>query len=312
MKNLAIELRPQSLSEMLGMPEVISAIQKQLASERIPNVWLFEGEPGTGKTSLSYILAREVQGVYKGEIELIEINGGSETGIDTVRNLLPKLDYNPMYGNLRAIIVNEVQEMSKAAQTAWLVPLENPSTPNVVFLTTTDISKIDKALLDRCGAAKYRLKGLDEQGRFDLIYKAAIATESEKSFNVLSDLIEEYGITSGRTIVNMVEAYSNGVPLIDLVPMGEGDPAYFDIAKAVTKQNWPAVSSMLKKMKASDAKPLRVVVSGFLRNQLLTFGESHATIASDTLKKMTLYNAYESGLDLSALVAVLYDHCNKK
>jgi replication-associated recombination protein RarA len=312
MKNLAIALRPQSLDQILGMPDVVTAIKNQLQSGRIPNCWLFIGEPGTGKTSLAYIIAREIQGKdYKGDVDIVELNGADSTGIDNMRVQIERSKYNPMTGIYRCVILNEAQKLTDAAQQALLVPTEDKESTTIWFLTTTDPSKLNEALLSRCGASTYKLKGLDHTGRYDLVEKAIKATGTTLPSKPLLELIDSAGITSGRDIVNAVEMYANGIPPELAVQSSDVDPQYMEIAKLVMTGNWNKIVPVLRKLKPVDAKPLRQIISGFGRNQLLTSSQSCAIMVSQLLKEIALYQAYENGIDLSALFAIIYGYCQK-
>lgn len=309
MKNLALELRPAQFSDVLGMPETVSAVQKQLESDRIPNVWLLIGEPGTGKTSLAYIISQEIQ-KGTGQAEIDEINCADATGIDKMRYQIERSKYNPMTGKYRCVILNEAQKLTDAAQQALLVPTEDKESTTIWFLTTTDSSKLNEALLSRCGAATYKLKGLDAAGRMCLIEKAISASKCVEPMPKIWKAVEDAGITSGRDIVNAVEMYANGVPPEIAVQSSTTDPNYIEIAKLVMTGNWNKIVPVLRKLKPADAKPLRQVISGFGRSFLLTNSQGCDKIAS-LLKEIALYTAFENGIDLSALYAVVYNYCQK-
>lgn len=289
------------------MPEIVSAIQKQLESNRIPNIWLLIGEPGTGKTSLAYIISQEIQ-KGTGQAEIEEVNGAVNNGVDFARALVARCSkYNPMTGLYRVVIVNEIQRWTDEAQQALLVPTEDINSPTVYILTSTDPSKINEALLSRCGAATYKLKGLDSAGRMRLIEKAIKISKCLEPMPRIWKAIEEANVTSGRDIINAVEIYANGVPPELAVQSTDVDPQYMEIAKLVMTGNWNKIAPVLRKLKPADAKPLRQIISGLGRNQLLTGGQNCVTL----LKELALYTAFQEGIDLSALFAIIYGYCQK-
>lgn len=312
MKNLAVSTRPSSLSELSGYPDIKATIQNQIDSGRIPSAWLFVGEPGTGKTTLSLILARMIQGKnFQGEPEIKEINGATEGKVDNIRQLLEHVAYQPMAGGLRAIIINEIQRMTDEAQQALLVPVEDSDSPNIWFFTSTDPTKINSALLSRCKAATYRLKGLDKQGVYDLVVKIVEAVNSpSKLFDPIYGAILEANLTAPRDVINAVESYANGLSPQEAVLSPDAEPRYREIASLVVQGNWLKLKPLLKKLNPSDAKPLRSVISGWLRSSLLTSG-NFSDIVADTIKGLVLWSAFEAGVDLSGLVAILYTHCKK-
>lgn len=301
MRNLSIELRPKSFDEFIGNKNVIAALRKQL-STRVPTTIMFSGEPGTGKTTLGELVAKEIN--PGADPEIWNINCASENGINAIRELIPKCEYSPWQGSYRVVLLDEAQQLTNSAQNVFLTPLENTSLPTVFIFCTTDPQSMLPALRERC--MSFILKGIEGADRVDLVARTFVAAGGEGEADDILSAIQEANITAPRTIVMAVEKFVSGLPPEEAVQCAELDPQLAVIAKAVlSTTNWNTVSPLLKTLKPADAKGLRQVISAFVRQHM--FGYLHSPKKAELLRKLALYSSYEAGTDFGALVGVLYD-----
>jgi DNA polymerase III subunit gamma/tau len=140
--------RPTSLEEIKGNQDVVTALEGYLSKpDKCPHVILFQGPKGNGKTTLARIVAERLGCMGN---DLKEMNIADFRGIDTIREILSKINYKPMVGSCRVFIMDEVARMTKDAQAALLKVFED--TPSHVFflLCTTDPKDLLKTIKDRC------------------------------------------------------------------------------------------------------------------------------------------------------------------
>jgi replication-associated recombination protein RarA len=308
--NLALKMRPQSFDDVIGQPETVKALKNHLSSGQHANGYIFAGPTGVGKTTLAEILAKELCQTDSPEIE--KINCGDETGVDRIRKLISDSRYHPLQGNFKIYILNEGQKLTGAAQSALLDFLEETDLPVIVIITTTEISGLLQPLRDRC--MSFNLKGIEGKDRAELVERTWNLTDTERALIPLMEFIEEYDITSGRAIINAVELYANGMSPREAVQSSESDPVYGEIATVALKGNWFYLFPKLLKMKAADAKGLRTAVSGQLRYLLLTEKQLSGSMIEagvSLAKGLAVYTAFESGVDLTALTALLMEYCKK-
>lgn len=307
MNNLTIELRPQSLDQVVGQDHIVTALKSHLAKGDRSVGYLFSGETGVGKTTISEILAKEL-----GPADIERYNAADKNGVDFVRGLIEKTAYSSLSG-LRIYLLNEVHKLTDAAQNCLLDPLEDKDSHTVWILTTTSPNDLLGSLRDRC--LWFKLQGITGSARIDLVAKALAVTGTTRSHEDILKLITEHDLTSGRDILNAVELYSNGMPLAEIIISSQTDPQYQDIAKSVVAGNWKSVAPKLLKLKPQDAKGLRQVVSAWLRNYISSApltNFSDCDRIADTLQKLALYTSFEAGVDLGALVGMIYNHCKKQ
>ncbi len=165
---LARKYRPRTFQEVVGQEVTIGVLQGALEEGRTGHAYLFCGPRGTGKTTTARIFAKALN-CEKGparepccecercraaedgaEVDLVEIDAASHTGVDNIRDLRDQAAYAPMRARFKIYVVDEVHMLSKAAFNALLKTLEEPP-PHVVFLfATTERHKVIDTIQSRC------------------------------------------------------------------------------------------------------------------------------------------------------------------
>jgi DNA polymerase-3 subunit gamma/tau len=291
---LARRYRSGTFDEVIGQDHVAQTLKRAIESGRLAHAFLFTGTRGTGKTSMARILAKALncessdeptthpcgkcescKGVARGDdIDVIEIDAASNTGVDNVRAIIENSAYRPARSRFKVYIIDEVHMLSKQAFNALLKTLEEPPEHVKFILATTEAEKVLQTILSRCQRYDFRniptreiaghlkeicaKEGIGAEDDALLLVAKAGAGSMRDSLSLLDRLLS----VGERTLtVGMIEQLL-GLPKAQLM---------FDLAQAIGEGDVKAVLSrstdMLTRGLSSDAMIASLV--DHLRNLLI-------------------------------------------
>jgi DNA polymerase III subunit gamma/tau len=171
---LARKCRPQVFEDVLGQEHVVRTLQNAITQERIAHAFLFSGPRGVGKTSIARILAKALncetgptptpcnrcvhcREITNGNaIDVREIDGASNRGIDEIRELRENVKFAPASGRYKIYIIDEVHMLTREAFNALLKTLEEPPAHVIFIFATTETQKVPATILSRCQCFDFR------------------------------------------------------------------------------------------------------------------------------------------------------------
>lgn len=164
----ARKYRPLTFDDVLGQDHVVQTLKNAIEHNRLAHAYLFVGPRGTGKTSTARIFAKALncsggprvdfdphedicEEIAEGRsLDVLEIDGASNRGIDHIRDLRDNVRFAPSRGNFRIVYIDEVHMLTKESFNALLKTLEEPPAHVIFILATTEIQKVPATILSRC------------------------------------------------------------------------------------------------------------------------------------------------------------------
>jgi DNA polymerase-3 subunit gamma/tau len=209
---LARKHRSRTFDEIAGQDAIATTLRNAIESGRVHHGYLFTGTRGVGKTSMARILAKSLNCltsdgptakpclecescrlIAEGEdIDVVEIDAASNTGVDNIRDLRSNTVYRPARSRFKIYIIDEVHMLSAGAFNALLKTLEEPP-PHVKFvLATTEIQKVPATIQSRCQ-------------RFDFH-----SIDSDTIAEQLRRILADEGIEAEESVIRRVARLANG------------------------------------------------------------------------------------------------------
>jgi len=275
--------RPQKIEEIVPTCSVEQLVN-QIGNPSASQVYLFEGNTGTGKTTCARILAKAANCLagnaserpclkckccssFENSYDKVEINTANQNKIDDVRNLVADMRYAPAIYNKKIYIMDEVQRLTADAQQVLLTELEEPYSYLLVFLCTTNIKKIDKALVDR--ACRITFSALTPR-QASLITQQIFKHEGLSGDDDLIESLYQQSDGSVRALLNNIEAYKDKGFNPDSWEEDEAPAEVKSLFQVINKGDWVGLSKILKRPNVrKEPESLRIGLESYIRGVML-------------------------------------------
>ncbi len=227
--------RPKTFEELIGQERITRTLQNAIKAERTTHAYLFAGHRGTGKTTTARIFAKALnclhgptptpcnncpscEAIARGtSMDVIEIDGASNTSVDDVRDLKEKIVLAPITSRKKVYIIDEVHMLSTSAFNALLKTLEEPPVHAVFILVTTEPHKIPPTVLSRCQRFDFRRVSFVE-------IAARLRTIAREDGIVIDDAAlaqivrsADGSVRDAESMLDQLSAYTDGAINADLV-----------------------------------------------------------------------------------------------
>ncbi len=310
---LARKFRPQTFEDVAGQEHVVKTLRNSIGQGRVAHAFLFSGPRGVGKTSVARILAKSLN-CEKGptatpcnicsncreitngsSLDVREIDGASNRGIDEIRELRENVKFAPVASKYKIYIIDEVHMLTREAFNALLKTLEEPPTHVIFIFATTENHKVPATILSRCQCYDFRRISLSE---IAANLGGVAAKEGIKISPSALLWIAEAGDGSMRdaqSIFDQVISYA-GMDIKDddvEESLGLADRKYlFRISEAVLQRNAGACLIIIEEayLAGIDMKHFYQILLRHFRNLLLikiaADGSSSFDIAPEQIEKL--------------------------
>ena len=263
---LARKSRPQTFEDVVGQKVVVKTLQNSLKRNRVAHALLFSGVRGVGKTTLARLMAKALncetgptptpcnkcascsQITNGSALDLYEIDGASNRGIQEVRELKEKLKFMPTASPFKIVIIDEVHMLTTEAFNALLKTLEEPPAHVYFMFATTELHKIPITILSRC--QRYELKRVSSQELAIHFANIAHQEKVEIQEEALSLIVRESegSVRDGLSLLDQVLSYTESPiavdDVVDVLGLVSRDILYDITISLLTGDRTKAITSL--------------------------------------------------------------------
>ena len=267
MPHLAIyrKYRPATFEDLLGQETIVKILKEEAKQDRLSHAYIFSGPRGTGKTTSARLIAKiancekrasDQKFREKGEpcndcatcraidegkaLDVIEIDGASNRGVDEIRNLKESIRTSPSASRFKVYIIDEAHMLTKDAWNALLKTLEEPPAYVVIVLATTEIEKVPATIASR--AQKFYFKLVPREKIVQKLARIAKEEDVKISPEAL-DLIADYAEGSFRDSESLLD---------QMVSFGDKTVDVEEIEKAVGKISFDKIDAFAEMLVKGD------------------------------------------------------------
>lgn len=265
--NLITKYRPQTFKEVVGQDPVVRALTG-ICKRKDVQTFLFSGPAGTGKTSLARLVSHAM-GVE--DPSILEIDGASFTGIDSMRSVQEMLQYRPFGASgKRAIILDEFHGLSRQAFDSLLKVLEEPPEHVIWCFCTTNIAKIPTTIKTRC--AKFELQPVADRVLGEL-YDSVCDAENINLAGDIGDLIIREAKGSPRQLLanlSVARDARDKKEAANLLRTVLETDSTLELCRFLLQANgsWQKCMSILKKLEDDNPESIRIMVANYFASCL--------------------------------------------
>ncbi len=282
---LARKYRPQSFSDLIGQDMLVQTLKNALEKGRLAHAFVLTGVRGVGKTTTARIIAKglncigedaqggptlEPCGVCENcvsitkdrNIDVIEMDAASRTGVDNVREIIESVKYQPVSARYKIYVIDEVHMLSTAAFNALLKTLEEPPAHVKFIFATTEIRKVPITVLSRCQRFDLRrVKPEELEAHFKNICDKEDVNADDEALKILARAADG-SVRDGLSLLDQAISLSDGHIKDDIVEemLGLSDRSKsLDLLEAILEGASEKSLNLLQEIYINGTEPIVVI-----------------------------------------------------